>query len=591
MSYQTKEELAQAPPPQRRSEWSAGRLLGVVGTGLLTVVFAAAVFAPALTRYDPQSLAGLPNQRPSAQHLLGTNDAGYDLFAQLLFGARVSLAIGVLAAVFALAWGLTVALVAGYLGGSVDAALMRVVDLTLAFPFIPLVLVVATFLGRGLLTTAFVIGAIIWAQPARVLRSHVLKVVRFDHVKAAQAMGASTPRLLGVHVLPRTAPLAAAQFVRAANIAILIEASLAFLGLGDPNRISWGSMLFFANTHNAILTEAWKWWIVPPGLALTVAVLGFAFLGYSFEEWGDRRLTGGTTTVRRRRWAAEGGAHRPQVAAEPGAVLQVHDLQVHYQTRRGPLRAVDGVSFTVGRGRLVGLVGESGCGKTTLAMTLPGLIPHPGRVVGGTVLLDGRDLTASRPAEIARVRGRMIGLVPQSAMNALNPAYTVRRQIAEATELTRDPQEAAVRADELIDLVGLPPSKAAAYPHELSGGMRQRVVIAIALANNPDPVVADEPLTGLDVITQARIINLLLDLQRKLRLAIILISHDLPLVGRVVDDLLVMYEGRIVESGPARDVVTSPRHPYTRQLLQARPPLREPQRRTPASARRAEDRP
>ncbi len=561
-------------PMAPRRERTAGRLLGRLGAAILMFLFAAAAAAPLITRYRPKALAGLPNQRPSAAHLLGTNDVGQDLFAQLVFGARVSLSIGLFAALFALAVGLVVALLAGYLGGSVDAALMRAVDLTLAFPFLPLVLVVATFLGRGLMMTVLVIGAVIWAQPARVLRSQVLKVLKFQHIQAAQGMGASTGRILAVHTLPRIAPLAAAQFVRSANVAIMIEASLSFLGIGDPQRVSWGSMLFFANAHNAIITEAWRWWILPPGLALTATVVGFAFVGYSFEEWGDRRLTGGSRAVRRRRWERQHKDSEPATPARPEAVLEIRDLQVHYESGQGRVRAVDGVSFTIGRGRLVGLVGESGCGKTTLAMTLPGLIPHPGRVVAGTVWLDGRELTAMTSSEVARLRGRVVSLIPQSAMNALNPAYNVRRQIAEAAELTLEPDEATARAEELMKLVGLSSQKGAAYPHELSGGMKQRVVIAMAIANDPALIVADEPLTGLDVLTQARIVRLLLQLQERLDVAILLVSHDLPLVGQVVDDLLVMYAGRIVEDGPAKDVVSCPRHPYTRQLMKARPHLR-----------------
>jgi peptide/nickel transport system permease protein len=563
----------------RAAERTAGRYLGRVGAGILAVLFGAALLAPLVARHGPTARVGPPNLRPGAEFWLGTNDLGQDLFAQLVFGARLSLSIGLLAALFAVAIGLGVALLAGYRGGLVDAALMRIVDLTLAFPFIPLVLVLAAFLGRGLLITVGAIGIVIWAPTARVLRSQVLKVLEFGHVQAARGMGAPAGRVLLRHVLPRVAPLVVAQFVRTANIAISIEAALSFLGLGDPMRISWGSMLFFANAHNAILTAAWQWWIVPPGLALSALILGFAFVGYAVEEWGDRRLTGRTGgRVRRRSLrvaVSAGGRATPPVA---DAVLEIRDLQVHYETPAGPVRAVDGVSCTVGRGRMTGLVGESGCGKTTLAMTLLGLIPAPGRVVAGTVFVDGRDVTALRPAELGQLRGRLVGLVPQNAMNALNPAHTVRRQIAETAALTRTGAAAAARADELIGLVGLDPQKARAFPHELSGGMRQRVAIAMALANEPALLVADEPLTGLDVLTQARIVQLLLDLQRRLRLAVLLVSHDLPLVGRVVDDLVVMYAGRIVEQGRAGQVTADPRHPYTRHLLGCFPTLRGPRR-------------
>lgn len=565
-----------APPPARtrgRSR-SAGWYLGRIGAGLVLFVAGVAALAPFVTRYGPRERVGAPNQPPSAEHLLGTNDIGHDLFSQLLHGAQISLSIAVLAAVFALSIGLLAALFAGYLGGTTDAVLMRLVDLTLAFPFIPLALLLAIFFGEGLLVTVVVIAVVIWAQPARVLRAQVLKVLQLGHVQAAQGMGASTPRILRHHLLPRITPLVAAQFVRSANIAVTIEAALSFLGVG-VGRMSWGNMLFYANANNAILTDAWLWWIVPPGLALSVTILGFAFVSYALEEWGDRRLAGGGSVVRRRRWAARTSGEEAAPPSDPDLALEVRDLHVHFEPAGAPpVRAVDGVDLTLGRGRLAGLVGESGSGKTTLAMTLLGLVPYPGRVVSGHVWLTGQELTTMLPGQVGRLRGRTVSLVPQSAMNALNPAYTVHHQIAEAAALTRRPRDADAGAHELMDMVGLARAKAGAYPHELSGGMRQRVAIAMALANDPALVVADEPLTGLDVLTQATIIRLLLDLQQVTGVAILLVSHDLPVLGRVVDDLLVMYGGKIVESGPAAEVTSDPRHPYTAGLLRSHPTLR-----------------
>ena len=573
------------PAPSTTVEAAAVRSItakfGVIGAVLVAVLVAAAVFAPVFARHHPDVATGRPFDPPSAAHPLGTNDLGQDLFAQLLHGARISLAIGVLAALIAVIVGLAVALLAGYHRGRVETVLMRLVDLTLAFPFLVLVIVLAAFFGRGLGTTVTVIAAVIWARPARVLRSQVIKVREFQHVTAAQAMGASATRIIGRHILPRVAPLAAAQFVRAANIAVLIEASLAFLGLGDPNRISWGTILYFANARNAFLTDAWVWWIVPPGVALTLAVVGFAFLGYAVEERADPRLAragarhGAGRRHRRRRGSGHQGDQERAGSAE--TVLQVHDLVVEYATPAGAVRAVDGVSLSVGRGRVLGLVGESGCGKSTLATALLGLVRPPGRVAGGRVVLDGRDLGALSEADLVGARGREVALIPQSAMNALNPAYTVHRQVAEAASLTRpDPVDAGTRASELLELVGIAPSRHRAYPHELSGGMRQRVVIAMAVANQPALLVADEPVTGLDVVTQARIMKLLLDLRDRFGLSILLISHDLPLVARAADDLAVMYAGHIVESGPTSSVTAHPGHPYTAELLRAFPRLHGP---------------
>lgn len=556
---------ASVPRPPR----SPGRRLGRVGVVLLALLVGAAVFAPLLAPYDPEVASGSPFERPSTEHLLGTNDIGEDLLSQLLFGARVSLSIAILSAVVAVAVGLTIALVAAYRRGRIEAFLMRVVDLTLSFPFLVLVIVLAAFFGRGLLTTVVVIGAVIWARPARVLRSQLLKTREFPHVTAAVAMGASDFRVITRHLLPRVAPLAAAQFVRAANVAVMLEASLSFLGLGDPTRVSWGTTLHFANSRNAILTEAWPWWILPPGLALTAAVISFAFLGYAVEEWADPRLTGTTRRYRRR------AASTPDIPAAPagytGPVLEVRGLSVEYRTPQGSIRAVDDVSFQIPAGRTVGLVGESGSGKSTVVTALLGLTRPPGRLVGGEMAWNGHDLGRARRSVLTAMRGRQMALVPQSAMNALNPAYTVHRQVAEAAELTREAPAAATRAHELLELVGLPAARHGAYPHEFSGGMRQRVVIAMALANDPSLLVADEPVTGLDVVTQARILQLLLEVRDRFGMSMLLISHDLPLVAHAADELLVMHEGRIVEAGSTPAVTAAPQHAYTRHLLRAFP--------------------
>ncbi len=551
-----------------------GRRLGRVGAGLLLLAALAAVFAPLLAAHDPSMPTGASYQPPSLSFPLGTDDVGHDLFAQLVYGARISLTIGVASAVLATALGLAVAVVAGYFRGRVEGPLMRLVDLTLAFPFFVLVIVLAAFFGRSLLITVAVISAVLWAKPARVLYSDVVKVREFQHVLAARAMGASPLRVLGRHVAPRVAPLAVSQFVRTANVAVFLESALAFLGLGDPNNVSWGSMLYFANARSAFLTDAWMWWVLPPGLALTAVLVGFAFVGSAIEERAAPGLSGRRVRQRpRRRTAARGDVAEPAAPQAAGTVLEVRELAVRYRGAAREITAVDGVSLAVAPGSVVGMVGESGSGKSTLAHALLGLLRPPAEVLGGQILLGGRDLRTLRGADGRRIRGREIALVPQGAMSALNPAYTVRRQVAEAAALTRsDPAAAAARAHELLEQVGIPADRHGAFPHELSGGMRQRVLIAMAVANEPRLIVADEPVTGLDVVTQARIIRLLLGLRERLGLAVLLISHDLPLVARTADELLVMQSGRIVEAGPADAVVAQPQHPHTRALLAASDP-------------------
>jgi oligopeptide/dipeptide ABC transporter ATP-binding protein len=259
-------------------------------------------------------------------------------------------------------------------------------------------------------------------------------------------------------------------------------------------------------------------------------------------------------------------------------LLEVRGLNTIYRTPKGPVRAVDGVDLTVERGEILGVVGESGSGKSTLAMSLMRLVNPPGRILGGTVLLDGEDLFRLRRAQMPARRGRDLALIPQSAMRALNPVIPVDRQIAETITVHRrlDRKSALHTAHENLEEVGIPPERHSAYPHELSGGMRQRCVIAMAIANDPKLIIADEPVSGLDVVVQARILRLISELGEQRDLSMIFVSHDLPAVARVCDRIAVMYAGKIVETGEAGAVFERPLHPYTRALVDAVPTVRGP---------------
>lgn len=260
------------------------------------------------------------------------------------------------------------------------------------------------------------------------------------------------------------------------------------------------------------------------------------------------------------------------------SVLDVAGVSVDYSTDRGPLHAVDDVSLSVGKGEIVGIVGESGCGKTTLAMAILRLVKPPGKIVAGTISLEGENLFRRPRASMRHVRGDRLSLIPQAAMNALDPAYRARDLVAEVIRAHREVsrKQARTRADELLRSLGIPDRQVDSYPHEMSGGMRQRVTIAMALANDPLLVVADEPVTGLDVIVQAQILRLLRDLAAERGLSMIFISHDILAVSKVCHRLAVMYGGTIVEEGPATAVVSDPKHPYTQGLLAAFPSLDGP---------------
>ena len=264
-----------------------------------------------------------------------------------------------------------------------------------------------------------------------------------------------------------------------------------------------------------------------------------------------------------------------------GPVLQVSGLTMRYETRQGDIKAVDDISFDLFPGQVLGLVGESGSGKTSIAISMMKLLPDNARIVAGQVLLDGHDLLAMGPEEVRRYRWRRISMIFQAAMNSLDPVYRVGDQIMEAIE-AHDPdmpvQAAQQRILDLFELVGLDPRLTQRYPHEYSGGMRQRAVIAMALACQPDVVIADEPTTALDVIVQDRILRRLKEIQRDLQMSMIYITHDIAVVAEVTDRIGVMYAGKLVEMGGTEEVFDSPIHPYTSALLSVFPSIRGPKR-------------
>jgi len=257
-------------------------------------------------------------------------------------------------------------------------------------------------------------------------------------------------------------------------------------------------------------------------------------------------------------------------------LLEVNNLQAYFFTLKGTVKAVDGVSFAVQRGQALGLAGESGCGKTTTALSVLKLLPPPGRLVGGSIVFDDRDLTEISDEEMRNYRWKRMSIIFQGAMNALNPVIKTGQQISEAILLHEgaSESEAKERAEGLLELVGVDRSRYDSYPHELSGGMRQRSMIAMALACNPDLVIADEPATALDVIVQAQVLKLMKNLQRRLNLSLILITHDLSIIAETCDEIAIMYAGRIVEYCDAVSLFRTPLHPYTRLLLAAFPSVR-----------------
>lgn len=566
----------------RLARLAGGRWLVVVGAVILGGLALVAVAAPWLAPYPPDARVAVPFSSPSAAHPLGVNDVGQDLLSHLIHGARTSLLVGTVAAAVATLVGTTVGLTAGFVRGFTDTVLMRTVDVVLALPVLALMIVVGVFLGPGLTTEILVIAAVMWAGPARELRSQVLSLRERDHVQATVAMGARTRYILRRHLLPGVAPLVVPQFVLAAKRAVLFEAALSFLGLGPAETTSWGIMLFHAHQRSAFLTDAWLWWVVPPGLAIAVAVVGFQLVGYGVEERSRPQLrpTRPDSPAPGRRSAAAGvvptveGADRSADRVD-SALLSVRRLQVVHGHDEQAVEALREMDLSIQPGERVGVVGASGSGKSTLVLAAMGLLPPSARVTAGGVAVDGRALATMSEPERRGLRGSRVALVPQQATAALNPVMRVGEQLTEAIRLHRSVSRRAARMQAVDGLaqVGLQQSHLGAYPHELSGGMRQRAVVAIAVANDPGLVILDEPTTGLDVVTQVELLDLLERLHRERGLAMLTVSHELTVVAALADRLAVMQGGRVVEEAATDALLADPSHPHTRALVAAAPRL------------------
>jgi oligopeptide/dipeptide ABC transporter ATP-binding protein len=552
----------------------------LVGVLLMLVFVVLAIFPGQIAPYDPSAEIFTPALGPSRDHLLGTTAYGQDIFSQVVWGTRLSLVIAL--AVGALATGLAVlvGVSAGYLGGATDGFLSLVTDVILVLPIFPLIIVIAAYeKNAGLLTLVVVLGVLGWSYGARQLRSQTLSLRRRDFLESALVRGERKSYIILHEILPTMTSLIVATFLGAAIYAVLTAAGLQFIGLGDPNSQSWGTMLYWAQNNEALFAGM-PLWAIAPGVCIALLGASFALLNYAFDEISSPALRV-RKLERSRLPKAEPLPPPPEpVDAADQPVLRVENLSVAYATDRGPVIAVDHVDIELARGEFLAIVGESGCGKSTLLYAIARLLgsPLPGEVVGGRVLFQGRDLVLLEERELRRVRWRDLSVVMQSAMNALNPVLTVADQMRDACEAHSgmSKKEIEDRSREVLRLVSIDPVHLHSYPHQLSGGMRQRAMIAMALLFTPDLVIMDEPTSALDVVAQRSLMVQIKELQEKLGFAVIFVTHDMSLVSHFSDRLLVMYAGQVAELSRTRELFEQPLHPYSQGLLEAFPSLRGP---------------
>src|SRR6202171_2707740 len=547
---------------------------------------------------------------PSAAHWLGTTVFAQDALSQVLASTQATLFVGLLAAALATVLSILFGVTAGYIGGGTDEGLSLGANGFLPIPGLPLLIVLADYVpnaGSSIFLVAAIIAVTSWAYSARTLRAQTLSLRNRDFVEAARVSGEGRLRIILVEVLPNLVPIVAASFLFTTLSAIGAYVAIAFLGLAGsptsypPGLWNWGEMLREGFANNAV-RGGWWWWWAPPGICVALLGTGLALLNFGIDEFINPRLRNAGVSRAAAKKASVSRrsvlgmttvvSHRPAVAAARSAtagdpVLEIRGLCVDYGYGDDAVHAVVDCDLVLRRGQVLGLAGESGSGKTTLAMAALRLLRTPAVITAGEVLFHSRPISAEGPRgtfdmlaadaeELRAVRWSEIAVVLQSSLNALNPVITIGAQFDDLLRVHRPKLSAPerwARSSELLDMVGMNADRLRSYAHELSGGMRQRAMIAMAIALEPQVIILDEPTTALDVVTQREILEELIGLRDRIGFATLFITHDLSLLVELADEIAVMYAGRLMERAPAAALFHAPRLPHTHGLLHCFPPL------------------
>ena len=553
--------------------------LGMAGAIALAVIVLVGILAPLLAPQGPTASDLSTVFGPiSSQHWLGGDSAGRDLFARLVFGVRISLGGALLATAVAILLGVPTGLIAGYYGRTFDAASSWVANLIMALPAIVVLLALRVVIGSSVWSSMLVFGVLLAPAFFRLVRGTVSRVRNDLYVDAARVAGLTDARIIGRHILGVVRGPIIIQAAMVTAIALFIQAGLQFLGLGDARQPSWGSMLNegFANIFRAPQLVLW------PGLALGVTCAALALLANALRDAFEgmeaasappkRKAARSTAAAEATTDTAPARDAAPASASAPvpaDALLSVRGLRVGYPRPDGSVKeVVRGIDLDIRPGEVVGLVGESGSGKTQTALSVLGLLPDGARVDGGAIRFDGAALTQK---SARRRLGRGLAYIPQEPLSNLDPVYTVGSQLVEPLRVVSglSAGDARERALQLLRSVGIPDAERVfdSYPHQISGGMAQRVLIAGAVSSNPSLLIADEPTTALDVTVQAEILDVLRSLQRERGMAVLLVTHNFGVVADLCDRVYVMHDGRLVETNTTAELYRRPSDPYTRHLL------------------------
>jgi oligopeptide/dipeptide ABC transporter ATP-binding protein len=604
--------LAQAPAPLRRAR--ALRLPRspkvVAGLAIIGAFAVVAIIGRWITPYSPNETdtqnwvqhvlvpgtggdTGFPANYyplplpPSAEHWLGTTVFAQDVLSQLLASTQATMFVGLVAAALATLLSIGFGVTAGYIGGKTDDALSLIANVFLAIPGLPLLIVLADYVpsaGSSIALVAAIIAVTTWAWSARTLRAQTLSLRNRDFVEASRVAGEGPVRIMFAEILPNLLPIVASSFVFTTLTAIYFYVAISFLGLAGsptgspPGLWNWGEMLREGLANNAV-RGGWWWWWAPPGILVALLGTGLALLNFGIDEFINPRLRDAGLSVKAASKAGikagtlaptpviRSAARRAAAPAVSDAVLEIRGLSVDYGYGDGAVHAVSDCDLVLRRGRVLGLAGESGSGKTSLALAAVRLLRAPAVITGGQVLFHSRplspggvegtvDLLAAGPQQLRELRWSEIAVVLQSSLNSLNPVITIGAQFDDMLRAHRPHMDRDARRT-----------------HELSGGMRQRAMIAMALALEPQVMILDEPTTALDVVTQREVLDELMGLRDRLGFAALFITHDLSLLVELADDIAVMYAGRVMERAAANALFRAPRLPYTHGLLHCFPPM------------------
>ncbi len=534
---------------------------------LFTVLFFS-FFGALLAPFNPNfTQLGLVNIGPfQSEYLLGGDRAGRDILSRLMFATANTIGGAVIAVSVAITIGVTIGLMAGYYGRTFDAIGAWLSNLIQAVPGMIVLIAVFVVVGPSTVVSMIVVGILISPAYFRLVRNVVISVRNELYVDAARVSGLSDIRIMSRHIFVVVRAPIIIEMAYIAGIALVIQAALEFIGLGSPETPTWGGML--QDSFNALYISPFA--ILWPALSIVLTVLAFVFLSNAVRDTlGDPRSSGGTARKATIRVVDSGIS---SAIEHPKAFLTVRDLSIAYPLSKDSSRTVvNNVNLDVNRGEVLGLVGESGSGKTQTAFAILGLLPPEAIVTSGRIVFDGRPLLGLSEKKLNQLRGNEIAYVPQEPMSNLDPAFTVGQQFGFAMRkrLGLSKAESRDRALSLLTRVNInePERVYDYYPHQLSGGMAQRVLIAIAVSCDPKLLIADEPTTALDVTVQAEVLDLLRDLQRERSMALILVTHNFGVVADICDRVAVMKDGEVVETGDVRTIMKLPEHPYTQLLL------------------------